>query len=258
MLKKFRNFVRGSLKAARHCPVCERSVRAFLPLTDCYEKAAKQFGYPHFGKGETINLTEYSCPHCGASDRERLYALFIDQVVTTAQFSCPEKLLHFAPEPALSKHIRLLGKFDYRTADPFMEGVDDRVDITNMMAYRDDEFDCFLCSHVLEHVSDDRRALGELWRILKPGGWGILMAPVMAHLEHTLEDPTANTEGERWRLFGQGDHLRLYAKGDYLLRIRGAGFVVQEFGVEHFGSESFDRCGITRRSILYVASCPHD
>ncbi len=258
MLRTLRNFIRGGRKGKSHCSVCERPVGSFLPLPACYREAAERHGFVHFGLGETINLVEYSCPHCGASDRERLYALFLDQAVGSASDKQPIGLIHFAPESALSQRIRRLGKFDYRTADPTMGNVDDRVDITNMLAYRDEEFDCFICSHVLEHVADDRRAFGELWRILKPGGWGILMVPVMTHLERTLEDPTANTESQRWRLFGQGDHVRLYAKRDYLSRIQGAGFIVNEMGVEHFGIETFDRCGITRRSVLYVARRPYD
>lgn len=258
MLEKLCALLPGYGRAARRCTVCERPVRAFLPLPKSYGEAARKYGYHHFGQSETLNVAEYTCPHCGASDRERLYALFLDETVSAPTFVRGARLLHFAPERALSDRIRRLGAFDYRTADPSMEGVDDRVDITDMTAYPNEEFDCFICSHVLEHVPNDSRALRELWRILKPDGWGILMAPVMPHLEHTLEDPTAVTEAERWRLFGQGDHVRLYAKGDFLHRIRETGFTVQELGVEHFGAERFDRCGITGRSVLYVVGRPHD
>lgn len=243
---------------ARLCPVCERAVRAFLPLPECYAETAEKYGYPYFGQGETINVAEYACPHCGASDRERLYALFLNEVVSSPAFVRGLKLIHFAPEPALSMRIRRLSVFSYRTADPFMEGVDDRVDITNMAEYANDAFDCFICSHVLEHVPDDRQALRELWRVIGPGGWGILMAPVMPHLEHTLEDQEATSEAERWRLFGQGDHVRLYAKRDFLLRVREAGFIVQELGAGYFGAEKFKRCGITACSVLYVVNKPHD
>ena len=258
MFEKLRTLLQGHGTRMRHCPVCEHPVRTFLPLPAFYAEAARKYGYPHFGKGETINVAEYSCPHCRASDRERLYALFLDEIVSAPTYFRGRNLVHFAPEQPLSIRIRRLGAFNYRTADLFMEGVDDRVDITDMAEYANDSFDCFICSHVLEHVSDDRQTLCELLRILKPGGWGILMAPIMTHLEHTLEDPTATTEAERWRLFGQGDHVRLYAKGDFLHRIRETGFTVQELDVKHFGAERFDRYGITRRSVLYVVNKPYD
>ena len=258
MLDRFLDRLRSLGRGKRRCPVCEHPVRGFLPLPVTFKVAAELHGFPHFGKGETINVAEYACPSCGASDRERLYALFLDETVCSASFVSASKLLHFAPETALSARIRRLGLFDYRTADLSMEGVDDRLDITDMATYRNEEFDCFICSHVLEHVPDDQQALRELRRILKAGGWGILMAPVMPHLEQTLEDTGASTDAERWKMFGQGDHLRLYGKGDFLNRIRGAGFNVMGLGAAHFGAAHLHRCGITIDSMLYVVNRPHD
>ena len=239
-----------------YCPVCCRRVGKFHPLPKHYSENASRHGYAHFGRGETINVDEYSCPHCGASDRERLYALFID-----AQTACESReespfLLHFAPEGALSSYIRRRGQYRYRTADLGALITDDKVDITNMDAYPDGFCDAFICSHVLEHVADDHAALNELHRILKPGGWGILMVPVMTHLENSVEDSTATTEAERWRLFGQGDHVRLYAKTDFLRRVANAGFSIRQLGAGYFGADTFQRCGITSKSVLYVVS--HD
>lgn len=237
------------------CPVCSKRIKRFLPLPAEYEANARRYGYPHFGKGETINIAHYSCPRCGASDRERLYALYLGQRAVSQTPGLPPRLLHFAPEPALSEYLRRLGAFDYRTTDIKGDGVDDRADITQMGLYPDATFDAFLCSHVLEHVSDDAAALRELYRILKPGGWGVLMVPLIPYLDATLEIPAA-TEAERWRLFGQGDHVRLYAKGDFLHRISQVGFRVEQLGVDHFGRKVFERCGIAIGSILYVVS--HD
>ena len=77
--------------------------------------------------------------------------------------------------------------------------------------------------HLLEHVADDRRALHELYRILKPGGWGILLSPVEADYEQTFEDDTITDPDERTRIFGQYDHRRIYG-ADYTDRLRAAGF----------------------------------
>lgn len=244
------------LRASCRCPVCARAVREFLPLPPEYERNARKHGYPYFGMGETINVRQYSCPQCGASDRERLCALFLQGYVPAPSPDRPWRLLHFAPEPALSRYLRGLGRFDCRTADLAPGGADDRVDITRMELYADARFDAFICSHVLEHVQDDFAALRELHRVLKPGGWGILMVPLMPHLDDTLEDPLATTEAERWRLFGQGDHVRLYAKRDFLRRIESSGFRVEQFGVDRFGPRAFERCGITPSSVLYVARKP--
>lgn len=256
MLERVISCFRRRTKSVRHCPVCEQDVELFLPIPAALAETANRYGYPFFGQGETINIAEYSCPRCGASDRERLYALYLKGVITSSSFQLGERILHFAPEAALRNHVLQGNCFAYRTVDLSMDCVDDHVDIADMALYADGFFDAFICSHVLEHVADDRKALRELLRVLKPRGWGIVMAPIMPHLDNTLEDPSATTEAERWRLFGQGDHVRLYAKADFLHRISSAGFNVEQVGEDHFGADVFSRCGITPRSILYIVRKP--
>jgi SAM-dependent methyltransferase len=252
MLKR----VFACFKSRRRCPVCGKSVDRFLPLPPSYRENAEKYGYRFFGQGETINIESYACPHCGASDRERLYALYLDELPAIPRDGSREKMLHIAPETALADHIRRMGRFEYRSADRSMEAADDQIDIADMEQYQDSAFDCFICSHVLEHVTDDQAALAELFRILAPDGWGILMVPLMAHIGTTIEDPEAKSEADRWRLFGQGDHVRLYAKQDFLRRICSAGFVVEQLGAAHFGSDRFVRAGIADGSVLYILRKP--
>jgi SAM-dependent methyltransferase len=253
MLNALRQLLHRSGRRVRFCPVCEGAVTEFAPLPREYEEQAKRYGYRYFGQAETINIKEYSCPACGASDRERLYMLYLSQVIRSPAFVRGSRLVHIAPEKALSQRIRQLGVFDYCTADLAMDGVDDRVDVT-AMSYADGSFDAFICSHVLEHVTDDRAALRELWRILKSGGWGIIMSPVMTNLSATVEDGSVTTEVERWRLFGQGDHVRLYAKTDFLMRIMEAKFSVKQLDANYFGLTTLVRCGIAPSSVLYVVT----
>lgn len=241
-----------------YCSVCRRKVERFQALDPFYSENATKYGYPYFGQGETINVKQYSCPHCGASDRERLYALYLEAIPEVRESEEKPRLLHFAPEGSLSMAIRHLNRFNYRTADLNVDEVDDRVDITNMDIYSDASFDAFICSHVLEHVQDDAAAMKELYRILKPSGWGILMVPLMLQFEKSLEDPLAVTEAERWRMFGQGDHVRLYAKHDFLARIMVAGFAVEQLGADYFGKKSFAICGISPRSQLYIVHKQYD
>jgi len=239
------------------CSVCGQSIKRFLPLDSFYAENAKKYGYKYFGQGETINLESYLCPVCGATDRERLYSLYIDKFVLNekvADDTSPKlSLLHFAPDKALAQKITTDGFFQYRSADLLMEGVDDKIDITNLYIYKDSYFDCFICSHVLEHVTDDTKALRELFRIIKPGGWGILMVPIIPSLIHTHEDYTKTTEEERWQFFGQGDHVRLYAKDDFISLTERAGFVVEQFNVKKFGEKIFKTHGIALGSVLYIA-----
>ncbi|MBI4996369.1 MAG: methyltransferase domain-containing protein [Rhodocyclales bacterium] len=234
------------------CPICGDTEAGFAPLPEMFAERARRYGYSSFGAGETINLKEYSCRQCGASDRERLFALFVRQMLLDLPAGARPRMLHFAPEAALSRWIRERNAFDYVTADLKMDGVDHQLDITDMGIFPDQSFDCFICSHVMEHVQNDRQAMRELCRILKNDGWGILMAPVHPHLEQTVEDPAATSDADRIRLFGQGDHVRLYAKHDYVKRMEESGFVVRSLGIGHFGADLLQTAAITAASILYV------
>ena len=91
----------------------------------------------------------------------------------------------------------------------------------------DASVDVVLCNHLLEHVADDRQALRELHRILRPGGWGILLSPVDPGYVHTYEDDTITDPDERTRIFGQYDHRRIYGR-DYADRLREAGFEAED------------------------------
>lgn len=90
--------------------------------------------------------------------------------------------------------------------------------------YPDESFDVILCSHVLEHVQDDRKAMREFHRVLKPDGWAILLVPITA--DKTFEDPSIVDPQARLAAFGQEDHVRRYGP-DYIDRLREAGFTVE-------------------------------
>ncbi len=235
------------------CPVCGSKEIGFLPLPDVYSRNARLHGFAHFGQGEMTSHAAYSCDGCGASDRERLYALWLEQELNERRMAGNARVVHFAPEPALSRKLKELQLFDYVTADLHMAGVDHVVDLMNM-PFAADSFDFFICSHVLEHVESDSQAISELYRITKPGGRGILMAPIIMGLERTIEDPSVSDEAGRWRLFGQHDHVRLYARDDYIGRMQAGGFHVEQLGEEYFGRDAFKALGLKSTSVLYVVS----
>ena len=121
-----------------------------------------------------------------------------------------EKVLQIAPAKMIDVYIQQQLESDkYDTADLFMEGVTYQSDIQNMLEISDETYDLWICSHVLEHVADDRKALRELNRILKPDGCGILLVPLDLSREETDEEQGCS-EAENWRRFGQGDHCLLY------------------------------------------------
>jgi SAM-dependent methyltransferase len=234
------------------CNVCGSRVR-FRSISRMLGGVLTKYGHPYsLDDFETMNHRRYLCPVCGSSDRDRLYKLYLDNFL---QPSGVRRVLEFAPVPALSAYLRARGDLEYRTADLMMSGVDDVVDITDMTMYADGSFDFFICSHILEHVSDDSRALRELYRILAPGGRGIVMTPVAPEGAFD-EDPTVTDEGERWRRFAQGDHVRLYDRSTLCSRIRQSGFELSVLDSRTFGDEAFSLHGIAPGSVLYVAEKP--
>jgi predicted SAM-dependent methyltransferase len=96
---------------------------------------------------------------------------------------------------------------------------------TTAIPVHSNTFDAIICIHVLEHVQEDRKAIRELFRVLKPGGWAIISVPIRLE-QKTFEDPTITTPEERERTFGETDHVRVYGY-DLLERLEGIGFQVQ-------------------------------
>lgn len=265
-MKLFRRITRKiqhTLRPAWHrggaywCPVCEHSVRRFSPLDERFTSDWVTHGFDLLPERmETLNCKAYSCPLCDVSDRDRLYALYLQQ--EASRLPPQGKFIEFAPIGALTAKLRrTLPAWEYRTADLFMANVNDRVDLCDMRnVYGDSSVDFFLCSHVLEHVLDDRQAMHELFRILKPGGRGILMVPISLDLTASREGTPTMSESERWRHFGQNDHLRIYSRGDFITRVLQSKFYLEEIGSDAFEAGVLLRYGIALNSVLYVVHKP--
>ena len=159
-----------------------------------------------------------------------------------------KKMLHVAPEPELSSLIQKADYINYLSADLFAPNAMVKMDITDIQ-YPDNTFDVIYCSHVLEHVQDDRKAMGEFCRVLKPGCWAILQVPITA--DTTFEDPTVISPKERERLFGQHDHVRRYGP-DYKDRLVEAGFSVTVDGfARELDNRTVRRFGLMRDEVVY-------
>ena len=239
------------------CSVCNSNIKEFTPLNSiCNGKFTSDlfaFGELHsVDKYETLNVSNFLCPVCGAQDKARLYALYFKYYFKQNGSKNKIKLIHFAPEGGLSTLFRANNKINYRSADLNRDDVDDLVDIRKMSLYSDSEFDVLICSHILEHIIEDNMAISELYRILKPGGWGIIMVPILLSLKATWEDATITSEEDRERYFGQNDHVRVYEKNDFINRLKNYGFSVEQLGIDFFGFSQFSKFGINNNSILYI------
>ena len=235
-----------------YCPVCSSPVRQFNRLDDFYYDNLDKNGFIFsIFEGETMNQFQYSCPVCGASDRDRLYALYFQKELSEVHNGF--KFLDIAPSSSLQSFIKTkYAHINYRSADLMMGGVDDVVDITSMNIYEDNTFDFFICSHVLEHIQNDVKAMSELYRVLNPGGKGIAMVPIILSLEEDYENPEITTAEGRWKHFGQDDHVRIYSKSGFVNKLTSTGFLVHQLDVNFFGYEIFDKHGIHPRSVLYL------
>ncbi len=119
-------------------------------------------------------------------------------------------------------------------------------------------FDLIICNHVLEHVVDDRKAMRELFRVLKPGGLAILQVPIAMLTEETVEAPSITDPAERERRFGQSDHVRIYGL-DYPNRLREAGFfVVTPTPLDFLDGSSVAQYGLLANERLFVCSRERD
>jgi len=187
-------------------PIDGKSFKSFLPYG--YENPRENVLSP-----STLSL-----------ERHRLLWLFLKERMNF--FTADLRLLHFAPEQAFYKRFQELKNLDYTTTDLNSPLADIKADIC-ALPFNDKSFDVILCNHVLEHIPDDTKAMQELYRILKPGGWGVFQIPQDLNREKTFEDDSIEDKKERAKIFGQYDHVRVYGR-DYFEKLRSIGFTVEE------------------------------
>jgi SAM-dependent methyltransferase len=223
-----RHALLGAIRGVRNrgdrveCPCCDSTFSRFLP---------------HRGR------TQAKCPRCGALERHRVLWLFLER--ETNLFGGSVAMLHIAPEYAFLRRFSQTSGLRYVTGDFDSALADVQLDVMDL-PFEADSFDCLMCNHVLEHVDDDRRALAEIHRVLRPGGWAILMCPVDYRRTTTLEDPAVVTPEDRHRVFGQSDHVRLYGR-DYSDRLAAAGFMVRaDRYLDGFDESEIGRLGLRR------------
>ena len=202
------------------CLLCGNKVRHFIP---------------HGGGAEVLDRRQVvggmmreddRCPVCHGADRTRMMMRYLETKTDIGKKPC--RVLHVAPDFGLYLWIKRLPKVDYVGTDidalryRHIEGIQS-ADLTDI-PFEDDDFDIIICSHVLEHVPDDKAAFRELYRVLKPGGHALLLTPYALDGAGTDEDITVSDPHEKDRRFGQWDHVRIYDRDDFVGRMQIAGF----------------------------------
>ena len=217
------------------CPCCSGRFRAFLP-------------------GGPERRPHARCPGCGSLERHRLVWLWLQR--STDLLRTPHRVLVVAPEAFLQEALRSRPHLDYLSVDLDSPLAMRRMDLTRL-DLPDQSFDVVFCSHVLEHIPDDRVAMRELRRVLRPGGWALLQTPVDLERAVSDEDPAVTLPAERLRRFGQADHVRIYGR-DFFDRLRAAGWEIERIPfARRLGEEETRRFGLDPDEELILGRRPY-
>jgi SAM-dependent methyltransferase len=180
-----------------HCSICDSSFRRFIHLKN----------------------SELLCARCGSLPRDRrLFELLKTENLLQG------KMLDFSPSRTLYRKFKKTATVEYFSSDFANEFISDhQFDITDLKL-EDNLFDLIICYHILEHVNDDRKAMAELFRVLKPGGNLFLQTPFSDG--EMKENAAITTDVDRIKHFGQKDHVRIYSIEGLSDRLKQAGFKV--------------------------------
>ncbi len=204
-----RPLIAFALKGSRFTdPIDGKSFKTFLP-----------YGYVN-QRNNVLSPSTFSL------ERHRLLWLYLKQETDFFENKTNKKVLHFAPEQCFYKIFKKQKNIQYTTTDLFSPLADIKADICNL-PFPDNSYDIIFCNHVLEHITDDTKAMKELYRVLKPEGMAILQIPQELKRKVTFEDNSITDEKERAKIFGQYDHVRIYGY-DYFNKLRSVGFKVEE------------------------------
>ena len=190
----------------------------------------------------------FQCPVCGGIDRERWQLWVLSKHTGIFRENC--RVLHFAPEPHISKFIEANPDCEYYTGDIVPGRAMHQTNILDIQ-YKDETFDYVILNHVLEHIEDMDKAMSEVKRVMKPDGKLILSFPICTDMD-TLELPGVLTPEERLEQYGQEDHVRLFGR-DYLQKISSFGLEVDVFTPrEQLPKDEIMRYGLIEDDVLMV------
>jgi len=214
-------------------PIDGKSFRKFLP-----------YGYGNQRKNALS-------PSTLSLERHRLMWLFLKDETNFFNSTKKLKVLHIAPEQCFLDLFKKQKNLEYITSDLESPIADVKADICDL-PFKENEFDVVFCNHVLEHIPDDTKAMQELYRVMKKGGFGVFQIPQDLSRDVTFEDNSITDKDERAKIFGQYDHVRVYGK-DYFNKLRSEGFKVDEVDyTKKIDSKQIERFCLMKGEILPI------
>lgn len=230
------------------CPLCETRLRGY---------AAHAGGAAVLDRRKVVGgmrREDDRCPVCHGCDRTRMMMMYLSREAGIGTGS--RSVLHVAPDYGLYLWLMRQPNVDYTASDldaNRYRHIDNMqtADLTDT-PFESDAFDIVICSHVLEHVPDDGKAMREIHRILKPGGQALLLVPLAIDGKGTDEDASITDPNEREERFGQWDHVRLYGRDDFLSRMSKAGFDVTVYDPFQTAPEEAERLHLNPLELLPV------
>ena len=218
-----------------YCPIAKKEFKSFIKFGD-----------------------QLLSPSNGARNRQRLVWHYLENKLNI--FENEFKMLHTAPELSFYKILKKAKNIEYVPGDKMVDGYSNQqgienIDLTNLQ-FDDYTFDLIVSNHVLEHIPDDRKAMSEIFRVLKNGGSAVITVPINENLSQTYEDPAIVLPKERENHFGQWDHVRFYSL-DIKDRLEETGLKVEmiRYG-DQFSKEDFEKFGFTNDLIIIGKKFP--
>jgi SAM-dependent methyltransferase len=231
----------------KQCYICNTSFAKFgkfrggtKALSD-YEKDLNIIG---------SDIDNFICLYCSSTDRERHLFMYFDKLNFWDKIKA-SKILHFAPERKLKEKIATLQPKEHIKGDLMPFDKDMIVIDATAIQFEDNYFDVVICNHVLEHIPDYKKAMKEIWRVLKPNGSAILQTPVSRLLQQNFEDVAINTDKLRLTFYGQEDHARVFSEQQFYKDLAETGFQLNiQKNDSLFDEHTCNRYGVNKKEDL--------
>jgi SAM-dependent methyltransferase len=217
------------------CSCCKSSFKEFAPFGDNRRKNAW-------------------CPQCESLERHRLLWMYFEN--KTSLYTEPLKVLHVAPETVFFNKLKNQTNIDYFPVDIYPHLYPKGTTYLDILDHEipDNSFDVIICNHVFQYIEDDKKAIKNIYKLMKPGGWGIMQVPINTSRKTTYEDSSITDPLEREKAFGLKEHVRYYSY-DYADKLRNAGFNVNvdDYSAD-FSNEEIHKYGFWKGDSIYYCT----